>query len=114
MFKLRPKKTPLMVAAVKTKEAIFYVNEISLLYTVAGLCAPLERMKERPGNAFWKKTAMTLLSQRLKEVDLAKRLQLVYVSSGNSSNHRNHSELYNYSCKSERNGNFYNSNEKLF
>lgn len=44
-----------MATAVKTKEAIFYVNEISLLYTVAGLCAPLERMKERPGNAFRKK-----------------------------------------------------------
>lgn len=86
-------QTPLLAAAVKTKETIFYVNEISLLYTVAGLCAPLERMNERPGNAFRKKTAMTLLSQRLKEVDLAKPFQLVYVSSGNCSNHRNHSEL---------------------
>lgn len=70
--------TPLIVSAVIITETIFYVNEISLLYTVAGLCAPLERMKECSGNAFWKKTAKTLLLQRLREVDLAKRLQLVY------------------------------------
>lgn len=97
-------RTPLTVSTVITRETLWgflYVNEISLLYTVVGVCAPLEGMKECPGNAFWKKAAVTLLSQtqrlRPRETDLAKRLQLVYSWCGNSAYHRNHSKLYNCS-----------------